>query len=182
MAEVGHTRAFYHPEQGDLVIGIVERRSNDDWMVDIGYSHTALLPQLAFDNVTKRNAPKFGRGDLVLAFVDDVPDAGETLISCVPRKQKETLGPLKGGMLIRMRPKDLEKLEASGIVKSIVDKRIPLRVAFAKNGRAFIDTGSASVTVQIAHCITEAVKAENTLECFEGLLAQVDLSSVSKPK
>ena len=178
MTQPGHTCAFYHPVKGDIVVGIVERRRNDDWMVDIGYSHPAVLPQLAFEGATKRNCHKFQKGDLVLAFVEDVPDAGETLLSCVPRKTKESLGPLAGGTLLRMRPADIEKVKSVGFFEALTSRKVPMRVAFGANGRAYIDSGDASVTVQVAHCIKTALPTDAPLECFVQMLAKVDLSRV----
>lgn len=176
MAVIGHSAAFYHPVKGEIVIGIIERKYGEDWQVDIGYSHSAILPQLAFDGATKKNCPKFKRGDLVAGYVEDVPEAGEALLSCVPRTKTENFGPLAGGTLLRLRPSDLETVQSSGFVNAIADKKIPLRVAFGCNGRAFIDTGCSPISVQIVHCICAALKEENPLEAFEKLLSRIDIS------
>jgi exosome complex component RRP40 len=175
---VGHLNTFYHPVKGQIVIGIIERRVNEDWHVDIGYSHSALLPQLAFDGATKKNCPKFLRGDAVAAYVEDVPEAGETLLSCVPRSRHETFGQLSGGMIIRARPHDLEQLERGEFIAEIAAHSITLRVAWGKNGRAFLDTGNAVLTVQLAQALLDALRSESPADAFRESVANLDLSGV----
>jgi exosome complex component RRP40 len=182
---VGHLNSFYQPQKGDIVIGIVERYLNEDWQVDIGYSHSAILPQLAFAGATKRNCPKFRRGELVAAYIDDVPDAGETLLSCIPRrKMNEEFGPLTGGGLLRCRQTDIDTVERLNLMEIIGARiratpkaAITLKVAFGKNGRAFIETGNPLVTLQVIHCITEALATDDPLGAFEKAFAGIDITA-----
>jgi exosome complex component RRP40 len=181
---VGHWNSFYEPQKGDIVIGIVERRVNEDWQVDIGHSHLAVLPQLAFAGVTKRNCPKFRRGDLVAAYVGEVPVAGETLLSCIPRrKMNEEFGPLTGGGLVRGRPTDIDTIKRLKLMELIgarirqnQDAAITFKVAFGKNGRAFIEIGNPAVTIQVIHCITEALATDNPLGAFEDAFAGIEIA------
>lgn len=180
MTAIGHTSAFYHPVPGDIVIGIVERKYGEDWQVDIGYSHSAILPQLAFDGATKKNCPKFKRGDLVAGYIEEVPEAGEALLSCVPRTKTETFGPLSGGTLLRLRPSDIERVRNGGFANHVAEKKIPLRVAFGLNGRAFFDTGCSPITVQLVESLKIALRNENPLEAFQSYLDRLDLSLLEK--
>lgn len=180
MVSHGHTAPFYHPSCGDIVIGIVERRRGEDWQVDIGYSHSAILPMLAFDGATKKNCPRFVRGDVVAAFIDAVPDAGETMLSCVPRTKGESLGPLAGGTLLRLRPNDLERVESDGFIDRVVSRGIPMKVAFGRNGRAFVDTGVAQISVQVVHSIVAALGNNEPLEAFDALIERIDRTQLEQ--
>ena len=172
---VGHTNTFYHPNCGDVVIGIIDKRVNDDWSVDIGFSHMALLNMLSFDGATKRNCPKFKRGEVVAAFVEEVPDAGEVLLSCKPRTKKETLGQLAGGTIIRSRPRDLQKIADLGLLKMVSEKTSTLKCSFGKNGRLYIDTGNAVTSVLAANAIMVALEnKENPEEELSRLLNNID--------
>jgi exosome complex RNA-binding protein Rrp4 len=182
---VGHLNSFYQPQKGDTVIGIIERHLNEDWQVDIGYSHSAILPQLAFTGVTKRTCPKFRRGDMVAAYIDDAPDAGETILSCIPRpKMNEEFGPLTGGGLLRCRQADIDTVKRLNLMEIVVARiratpnaAIMLTVAFGKNGRAFIETGNPLVTLQLIHCITEALATDDPLGAFEEAFARIHITA-----
>ena len=63
---VGHTNSFYHPNKNDIVIGIIDKRNGEDWLVDIGFSHQALLPMLAFSGATKKIVQNFREAKLLL--------------------------------------------------------------------------------------------------------------------
>jgi exosome complex component RRP40 len=173
----GHLNPFYHPAKGDVVIGIVERRANEDWQVDIGHSHSAILPQLAFAGATKKNCPKFARGDAVAAYVEEVPAAGEALLSCIPRARRaEALGQLAGGTLLRARPADVERLERGGCLARSAARGIGLRVAWGRNGRAFVDAGNAVVSVRVVHALLQALAGERE---FAEVLAAIDPSELA---
>jgi exosome complex component RRP40 len=170
---VGHTKYFYHPKVGDIVIGIVDRRNMDDWLVDIGYSHNAYLPGMAFDNVTKKSAPKFERGELVICYVEEVPEAGEVLLSCIGRTANEKLGRLAGGVLLRMRPKDIGVFEKIDFY-NIVSKKTQLTVAVAVNGRLWFDTGNAVSGIQLLTLIKQAAEVDDPKAYFAEHIVDVN--------
>lgn len=169
---VGHLNSFYKPKKGNIVIGFVERRNVDDWLVDIGYSHSAILPQLAFDGVTKKNAPKFNRGEVVVAFVEEVPENGEVLLSCLSRTPNEKLGRVLGGNILRCRPEDMNKIAEYEFQQKISQKS-PLTVAKGENGRMWVDTGNPATSVMVTHAITTALGSEDPLSTFDQLLEQI---------
>lgn len=45
------------PALNDSVIGVITGKGNEQYRVDIGAAHPAILPMLAFENATKRNRP-----------------------------------------------------------------------------------------------------------------------------
>lgn len=47
----------YVPAAQESVIGVVVARSGENWRVDIGSAHMAILDGLAFEGATKRNRP-----------------------------------------------------------------------------------------------------------------------------
>ena len=169
---VGHNNYFYHPKVGDIVIGIVDRKNQDDWLVDIGYSHNAFLPGMAFDGVTKKSAPRFEKGELVACYVEEVPDAGEVLLSCLQRTQNEHFGRLTGGTLLRMRPKDLSVIDAIGF-NDLVSAKSALSVAKGENGRFWFDTGNAVTATQLVSLVKESAKQPDPRAYFEEHLADV---------
>lgn len=52
-----------------LVVGIVLKRTQDRYSVDVGSAHLAALDALAFDGATKRNKPSLQLGALVYCRV-----------------------------------------------------------------------------------------------------------------
>ena len=117
-------------------------------MVDIGYSHLAILPSLSFENVTKKNAPKFEYGEIVAAYIVDVPESGEVLLSCIGRNQKEKLGKLIDGTLIRMRPNDINKIIEFNFLE-LISKKVSLSSAKGENGRLWFNTGKSISCIQL---------------------------------
>ena len=169
---VGHNNYFYHPKVGDIVIGIIDRRNVDDWLVDIGFSHQAFLPGMAFDGVTKKSAPRFEKGELVVCYIEEVPEAGEVLLSCLQRTQNEHLGRLTGGTLIRMRPSDMNVIDTIGF-QELVAAKSALSVAKGENGRFWFDTGNAVSATQLVSLVKTAARQEDPKTYFEEHLIDV---------
>jgi hypothetical protein len=98
-------------------------------------------------------------------------------MSCIPRrKMNEGFGTLTGGGLVRGRPTDINTFERLKLMELIgarirADQKaaITLKVAFGKNGRAFIEIANPAVTIQVIHCIIEALATEDPLGAFVGI-------------
>lgn len=170
---VGHLNAFYHPKKDDIVIGIVDKQSGDNWLVDIGFSHQAVLPKLAFTGATKNNRPKFQHGEVVVAFVEEVPDSGEVILSCIERTKKEKLGRLTGGTIVRARPKDIKRIQDYHFMDKVGQKS-PIVCSFAQNGRLYIDTSNDVTTVLLANAIINSLSAEDPEKAFEHELDSIN--------
>ena len=173
---VGHTNSFYHPNKNDIVIGIIDKRNGEDWLVDIGFSHQALLPMLAFSGATKKNCPKFQRGEVVVAFVEEVPDSGEIILSCIERKKNEKLGRLTGGTLVRARPKDIERIKDLNLIDKIATKSA-ITCSFAQNGRLYIDLSNDILTVLVSNLITNCLSSPEPEQYFDKGLETIDWDS-----
>jgi len=169
---VGHLTSYYHPKKDDLVIGIIDRKMLDDWLVDIGSSHCAYLPGLAFDGATKKNCPVFDRGELIIAFIEEVPEAGEVLLNCVARTPNEKLGRLSGGSILRLRPEDMNKVGSLQIAQ-LVSTKTSLTMAKGENGRMWLDTGKPISTIQLINSIKIALQSEDPSHTFEDELQKI---------
>ena len=69
---VDTSRRRYLARAGDQVVGVVEERGGDFYLVNVFGGALALLPRLAFEGATKRNKPELKRGDVVFARVTSV--------------------------------------------------------------------------------------------------------------
>lgn len=174
--KTGHTNYFYHPKKGDTVIGTIRQRTGDDWLVNIGYSHGAILPELAFNGATKRNCPKFERGDLVLCTVHETPDTSDVLLTCVTKTKTDKMGPLNGGTLVRGRPDTLTKFLEFDMA-DLIRTKTAFTFSFGKNGLIWIDASNPTVSAQLAHAITESLGSDNPRDTLESFLERINFVS-----
>lgn len=75
----------YTPRSSEAVLGVIESKNAEHYIVNIFGQHPAVLPALAFDGATKRNRPHLNVGHLVYArVVDDggPDDAADPVLSC----------------------------------------------------------------------------------------------------
>ncbi|KAH0785040.1 Exosome complex component RRP40 [Histomonas meleagridis] len=163
MTTTGHLNPFYQPKIHDLVIGIIDKKNGEEWLVDIGFYHFAILPQLSFEGATKKNCPKFKHGDLVAALVESVPEAGEVVLTCISKKIPN-LGGLTGGTLLRSRMSDIERVIQYGFLD-----KVSLEKIFAKNGRVYIK-GDPVKCIQTVHFILTALKSDDPVSVFDQML------------
>lgn len=76
-------RKKYYPRVGDQVVGIVEEKGGDFYMVNIFCGMNCILNRLAFDGATKRNRPELKRGEVIYARVLSTGGLeGDVEISC----------------------------------------------------------------------------------------------------
>lgn len=76
------SRRRYQPRVGDQVVGIVEDRGGDFYVVNVFSGTNCLLNRLSFDGATKRNKPELKRGDVVYARVTVASKDADTELSC----------------------------------------------------------------------------------------------------
>lgn len=161
MAFVGHKNQFYEPRESDVVIGVIWGRNMDEWLVDIASSHFASLPQLAFDGASKKNYPKFERGDLVAAAVAAVPKPDEVLLTCV---RGAPLGKLEGGTLLRCRSADAERTR--GMLS-----RANATTVIGRNGRIFVRGEDDVASLRIVDCVLRALRSDDPDAAFDSAWA-----------
>ena len=172
LTTVGHQVSYYKPKENDVVIGIVIKRSGDDWLVDIGDFHKAILPYLSFPDATKSSYPKFNQGDIIAALVEEVPECGEVKLTCIHEIQK--LGPLNGGALVRCRQSDIEKIDEFQYF-SIIAQKFPLTCAKGQNGRLWLDANDPIISIQLANAIISALSNpdDNPVDLFNSLIQDI---------
>lgn len=160
---------FYHPVKGERIIGKVKVKGRDFYNVDIGYSHLAYLDILSFDNSSQKLYPRLEQGELIYGYVEDVPEAGEVIISCKTKPSGETgFGRLPKGTLIKATPEDIARMHKYRFCQ-LTPSDYSLQMIFGKNGRAWIDGGSAILTTIFAAIINQSMNSENPQETFQNL-------------
>ena len=73
---------------GKTVLGVVCRRSQEVFTVDIGATRHSSLPTLSFEAATKRNLPNIHPGDVVYAKVFSNVKNTELVLTCVNRNNR----------------------------------------------------------------------------------------------
>jgi hypothetical protein len=68
---------------GDQVIGIIDEKGGDYYMVNVFSGTHCVLNRLSFEGATKRNKPELKRGDVVYARVTSFAEGGDMEISCI---------------------------------------------------------------------------------------------------
>jgi exosome complex component RRP40 len=110
---VDTNRTRYYAKLGDQVVGVIEEKGGDFYVVNIFSGFHCILSRLAFEGATKRSKPELKKGDVVYARVSAATDETNTLdteLSCLsPAGSKkewttgETIyGELPQGLLIRV--------------------------------------------------------------------------------
>lgn len=149
----------YVPAPQESVVGIIVGRSGENWRVDIGSAHMALLDGLAFEGATKRNRPNLKVGALVYARVSLAHKDMEPELECFDAQTRKAaeFGELKGGFMTRCSLQICRQLlDPKHFLLPFLGSRFPLEVAVGTNGRVWINTKEVKRTIAIARCI-EAV-------------------------
>jgi exosome complex component RRP40 len=94
---VDTNRTRYYPKKGDQIVGLIEERGGDYYVINIFSGFNCILSRLAFEGATKRSKPELKKGDLVYARVLAASDDEETVdteLSCLttsgPKKEWTT--------------------------------------------------------------------------------------------
>lgn len=110
---VDTNRSRYYAKLGDQVVGVIEEKGGDFFVVNIFSGFHCILSRLAFEGATKRNKPELNKGDLVYARVSaatDETNTRDTELTCLSsdgsKKEWTTgetiYGELPQGLLIRV--------------------------------------------------------------------------------
>jgi exosome complex component RRP40 len=73
----------YVPRTGDQVVGVIEDRGGDFYIVNIFTGANTILSRLSFEGATKRNKPELKKGDVIYARVDKAGKDMDTELSCI---------------------------------------------------------------------------------------------------
>nr|KAJ3420308.1 exosome non-catalytic core subunit rrp40 [Polyrhizophydium stewartii] len=152
-------RADYIPSVGEPVLAVVQAKHAENFRVDIGGPHPALLPVLAFEGATKRNRPNLDVGALVYARVSLANKDMDPEIECVnPATSKaDGFGELKGGTVVKCSLGMCRSLMAknSPILEGL-SSLFPFETAIGMNGRVWINAETTRQIVLAANFIRAA--------------------------
>ena len=151
------------PSTGDQIIVTVHRSAQDYYSCDITpHAPQALLPQLAFESVTKKTRPVLAAGALVYARVAAVSKHADTELECVnPATGKaDGLGPLKGGMVWKVSLAFARRLmmgKRGGVVLlDELSKTVAFELAIGRNGKVWVNSqDNIQATLAVGKAIVE---------------------------
>ena len=161
----------YIPTTGDNVLVIVHHSSPDVYVCAIT-AHTpyAQLPQLAFENASKKSRPMLGPGSLVYARISLANKHMDPELECAhpTTGRAEGLGELKGGMVFnislgmarRLMMPDPAK-QGNLVVLDDLAEKIPFEIAVGRNGRVWICASGGHVqrTLAVGRAVVETDQA-----------------------
>ncbi|KAI9784248.1 MAG: exosome non-catalytic core subunit rrp40 [Peltula sp. TS41687] len=155
----------YIPTTGDLVLATIHHTSPDTYHCLLTpHSTYATLPQLAFENATKKTRPQLHAGSLVYARVAHANKHMEPELECVQPAtgRADGLGELKGGMVFEVSTGMARRLmmpdpAARGGVVVLEECAAlwPFEVAVGRNGRVWVDAGDVRRTVLVGRTMVE---------------------------
>ncbi|RYY77674.1 MAG: hypothetical protein EOO69_13675 [Moraxellaceae bacterium] len=76
-------RRRYIPKQNDQVVGVIEDKGGDFYVVNIFTGCNSIISRLAFEGATKRNRPELKKGDVVYARVQTAGKDIDTELTCI---------------------------------------------------------------------------------------------------
>lgn len=151
----------YCPRRGDLVVGIVMKRSGDTLKVDIGASEFATLSMLSFEGATKKQKVDVNVGDAVYARVYSALKIMEPEITCVDAF-------FKAGKLGLLSNEGYVFSTSCRMAQNLLDieypllwtlgKKYPYEIAVGMNGKIWLKTSRTSDTLKIQQAIEIAEK------------------------
>jgi len=176
----------YLPHPNDLILATVQRSSAEAFMCTITpHSATALLPHLAFENVTKKSRPSLVPGSLVYARVTSSLAHNKfqdpELVCYNPSTGKsDGLGEVKGGMVYDISLEMARRLLVSKpkedgglVVLEVLAKLWPFEVAVGRNGRVWVDASDVKRTLLVGRCLMETDAQGLSLEGQEKLVRKL---------
>ncbi|EFA07836.1 exosome complex component RRP40 [Tribolium castaneum] len=161
---VEHDQKRYVPKRGDLVVGIVVKKSGDLLKIDIGGSEPASLSMLAFEGATKKQKPDLQVGDLVYGRLLNAHKEMEPELVCVDSYFKAgKLGPLSNeGFLVTVSLGLVWRLlEAENPILEAVGKAAPFEIAVGMNGRVWVNGRSVKDVLNVVRCLEVAERHDD---------------------
>ena len=135
---------LYFPQRNDFIIGIVESKiSSEFYRININSTQSAIVSNLDFKNVVKRNKQILEDNDAIYGQVSEViPDS---MITC-----KESVGLLKSGMIVKVNCKFCSNFKP---YKIILDKYLNFDCLVGKNGFIYINHEDSSIRIVLYNFI-----------------------------
>lgn len=165
--ETPHKR--YIPKKGDLIVGIVVKKSGDTLKVDIGAAELASLSLLAFEGATKKQKPDLLVGDAVYAKLLSAHREMEPELVCIDKYYKAgNLGPLSSdGFIINVLPSLVCRLlNIEHPLLRTLGKKFAFEIAIGMNGKVWFNTKSTKDTLTLMNCLL-AAEQQSDKDIFE---------------
>lgn len=165
----GHQR-HYVPKKGDLVVGVVIKKTGDSLKVDIGSAEFASLSMLAFEGATKKQKPDVQVGDIIYARLLNAHREMEPELICVDQYFKaRRLGILSdNGFLFNIGLSlAYSVLHMENPLLRTLGKRIPYEIAIGVNGKVWLKTR------EFKHVFTILKTFENAENCLDKDVKQI---------
>lgn len=156
-------RNRYIPKKGDLVVGVVTKKSGDILKVDIGSAESAWLSLLAFEGSTKKMKPNVNVGDLIYAKLLNAHKEMEPELVCVDQYYKSgRLGVLPNeGVLINITLRLTHTLlNAENPLLRTMAKKFPYEIVIGVNGKVWIKANQAKDVLTLSKAF-EAAELES---------------------
>lgn len=163
---------YYHPKVNQIVIGVIVKKSTF-WLVDIGTSHYAFLPTESFDEATKRSAPSFSSGEVILAKIEDVNANGPIILTCINSDRQKDLGKLQGGIILRLRSDDYKIFDDIAFNNILKQKFNNFKFKIAMNNKVWFDTTDPIKNVLIYNAFYSCLSGEDPKKHFSELISKL---------
>ncbi|KAI9791323.1 MAG: exosome non-catalytic core subunit rrp40 [Piccolia ochrophora] len=155
----------YVPTVGDTVLAVVHHSSPEYYHCAItAHTSFATLPQLAFENATRKTRPLLVPGSLVYARVSLADKHMDPELECVNPStgRADGLGELKGGMVFDVSMTMARRLlmpdpavQGSLVVLDACAAKVAFEVAVGRNGRIWIDAGHVRKTLAVGRAVVD---------------------------
>lgn len=175
----------YVPHAGDLVIGTVHHSSLDTFHVSLApYTSLATLPQLAFENATRKTRPQLQSGSLVYARVSGASKHVDTELECFysgSTGKADGLGELTGGMLFAIslglcRRLMMGRTRDDGgicVLEECGARGLKFEVAVGRNGLVWVKADGVKRTLAVGRALQETDIKALTLDEQEKLVKKI---------
>lgn len=194
-AKTGHdtywvdtNRSRYYPKVGDQVVGIIEEKGGDFFIINIFSGFHCILNRLAFEGATRRSKPEMKKGDLIYARVSAATDGTnvmDTELSCLslngPKKEWTTgetiYGELPQGLLIRvsiLKAKSMLKPDCA--VLNALGSYYCFETAIGMNGAIWVRSANLVDLIVIRNSILNAEYLEDDAQVIAMVAKLAELS------
>lgn len=160
---VDHTSKRYIPKRGDLVVGVIMKKSGDLIKIDIGSSEFASLSMLAFEGATKKQKPDVQVGDVIYGKLLNAHKEMEPEMVCIDSYFKAgKMGVLSNDGFVVNFSLDLihRLLDPENPLLRTLGKKFGYEIAVGMNGKVWIRGKSVKDVLAIVNCF-ESVQGQD---------------------
>eukprot|EP01038_Epipyxis_sp_PR26KG_P016255 gene16255-22137_t len=164
----------YYPRVGDQVIGVIEERGGDFYIMNIFSGTNCILNRLSFEGATKRNKPELRKGDIVYARVMIASRGVDTELSCLTlsgTKKEWTTGETVYGELVQ----GLLVHVSSVTIKTLLQPDCPVLTNLAKYFAFEVSVGMNGCVWLRGMSIMETIIIRNAILNSEILLDPLEI-------